>query len=204
MENRAIHFTNHLTSTDETHRQTQVTDQTLAAQTHRRAMDSLRRNGGRHDGVFLYGLQRYGRLYASGGGAQESARPLRFSDLFGRRRRAGTLLPQHRQPSVCRLRRDLSECDRRTYFNRGFTFRGSFGHRRQGFGPSGRKDPATRTAQRRRRLHHHTAACKAAVFAGVARSDEPCDAETYRMDDSNKARAVLFERRDHQNVSQPV
>ena len=126
------------------------------------------------------------------------------SDLFGRRRRAGTLLPQHRQPSVCRLRRDLSECDRRTYFNRGFTFRGSFGHRRQGFGPSGRKDPATRTAQRRRRLHHHTAACKAAVFAGVARSDEPCDAETYRMDDSDKARAVLFERRDHQNVSQPV
>ena len=66
------------------------------------------------------------------------------------------------------------------------------------------KYPHTSAEECRRWFHHHPAACQAALQSLHKQYFQPCPPEAYRMDDSCEARALLLERRDSEDVSQPV
>lgn len=67
-----------------------------------------------------------------------------------------------------------------------------------------RKDIADESEECWRRFYSHSAAGEAAVFPHVPRIVAARVAEADRMDDCHKARTLLFERGDNEDVSQSV
>ena len=168
------------------------------------ALDNLRRRGAVRHSVPHPGVQRRHRLHAANRGTQEPAGQVRVHCLLLRRPGARPLLPQYRQPRLRRLRRNLAGGGRRAHFDRGRPLRGPLRHRPPGHGPRGRQDPPVPEPQRRRRLDHHPAAGQAALHPGQQQHPPARDAEAYRMDDRRKARALLFEGGNPEDVPQPV